>query len=135
MKRTSDLPNHFFCIILRYPPSILLPQFLIDLLKSHRASQLEKRLSLDAKWVDRDLVFPNDFGEFIVPITLLRRFYRLLLDVGLPRMHFHDLRHSAATILISMGSLLTWCKSFWDIGILRRRWVSMALSCLPGVRM
>jgi integrase len=65
--------------------------------------QLEKRLKVGAEWVDRDLVFSNQIGDFIVHTTLLRQFYRLLEDIGLPRMHFHDLRHSAATILISMG--------------------------------
>ena len=53
--------------------------------------------------MDRDLVFSNTVGNFIIPIDLLRRFYRLLEEAGLPRMHFHDLRHSAATILISQG--------------------------------
>lgn len=82
---------------------ILLPQFLIDLLKQHRVLQLEKRLKAGDNWVNRDLVFPNRSGDFVIHTTLRRQFYRLLEDVGLPRMHFHDLRHSAATILISMG--------------------------------
>jgi len=30
-------------------------------------------------------------------------FKKLLREAGLPHMHFHDLRHSAATILLSMG--------------------------------
>jgi integrase len=55
------------------------------------------------QWIDRDLVFSNRRGDFIIHTTLRRQFYRLLEEVGLPRMHFHDLRHSAATILISMG--------------------------------
>ena len=31
------------------------------------------------------------------------RFDKLLKDAGLPYMRFHDLRHSVATILLSMG--------------------------------
>ena len=53
--------------------------------------------------MDRGLVFSNTVGNFIVPGNLLLRFYRLLKDAGLPRMHFHDLRHSAATMLLSVG--------------------------------
>ena len=34
---------------------------------------------------------------------LLRVFKKLLNEAGLPHMPFHDLRHSAATILLSMG--------------------------------
>ncbi|MGI9062021.1 MAG: tyrosine-type recombinase/integrase [Ktedonobacteraceae bacterium] len=29
-------------------------------------------------------------------------FKRALIEAGVPHMHFHDLRHSAATILLSM---------------------------------
>jgi integrase len=83
--------------------SIVLPQFLIDLLKVHRTLQLEKRLEVGPQWVDRDLVFCNNVGDFIVHTTLLRQFARLLEDAELPQMRFHDLRHSAATILIGMG--------------------------------
>jgi len=35
--------------------------------------------------------------------TLGKQFARLLKDIGLPHMRFHDLRHSAATLLLSMG--------------------------------
>jgi integrase len=34
---------------------------------------------------------------------LLRDFYPLLKHAGLPRMRFHDLRHSAATLLLELG--------------------------------
>jgi integrase len=34
---------------------------------------------------------------------LLKRFGRLLKAADLPHMHFHDLRHSAATFLLAMG--------------------------------
>ena len=34
---------------------------------------------------------------------MLVMFKQLLHDVGLPRMRFHDLRHSAATLLLTMG--------------------------------
>ncbi|HEX4203370.1 MAG TPA: site-specific integrase [Ktedonobacteraceae bacterium] len=83
--------------------NMLLPQFLIALLKKQAALQLERKEGAGTEWIDRDLVFSNKVGDYIIPTTLRRRFYRLLLNVGLPRMHFHDLRHSAATILISMG--------------------------------
>jgi integrase len=83
--------------------NIILPPFVIDTLKRHRVRQLEKRLTLGTAWVDRDLVFPDDDGDFLVFTTLLRRFYKLLKEIGLPRITFHDLRHSAATLLLDMG--------------------------------
>jgi len=80
-----------------------LPQFVIETLKRHRVTQLGKRLAVGAAWVDRDLVFPDDDGDFLFAVKLLRRFYKLLKEIGLPRIRFHDLRHSAATLLLSMG--------------------------------
>ena len=53
-------------------------------------------------WKDHDLVFCNTHGDFLNTDYLRRRFLRLLKDAGLPRMRFHDLRHSAATILLSL---------------------------------
>lgn len=35
---------------------------------------------------------------------MLERFKKLLKKAGLPDMRFHDLRHSIATILLSMGT-------------------------------
>ncbi|GAC1592100.1 MAG: site-specific integrase [Ktedonobacteraceae bacterium] len=82
---------------------IALPRFMIDLLVTHYNRQLEQKTALGTDWVEHDLVFTNAKGYFYGPDTLRTRFYRLLKAVGLPRMHFHDLRHSAATILLSMG--------------------------------
>jgi len=82
---------------------IALPQFVMDLLKRHRMLQLEARLKAGTAWVDRDLVFPNEHGDFLLPMTLFYQFSRLLKEIGLPHMRFHDLRHSAATLLLSMG--------------------------------
>jgi integrase len=83
--------------------NIMLPQFVVDTLRRQHVSQLEKRLAVGTAWVDRDLVFPDEDGDFLVSVTLLRRFRRLLKEAGLPRIRFHDLRHSAATLLLGMG--------------------------------
>jgi integrase len=37
------------------------------------------------------------------PITLLRNYKKILTRAGLPDIRFHDLRHSAATLLLSLG--------------------------------
>jgi integrase len=83
--------------------NIILPRFVVETLGRHHVSQLEKRLLAGSAWVDRDLVFPDEDGDFLVPVTLLRRFRRLLKEVGLPCIRFHDLRHSSATLLLGMG--------------------------------
>ena len=46
------------------------------------------------------LVFCNAVGNYRNPATTNQAFHRLLARTGLPSMRIHDLRHSAATILL-----------------------------------
>src|SRR3989440_1802729 len=82
--------------------SIRLPGFLADMLKQHRVQQLVRK-SGSKTWEERDLVFPNSRGGYLHPNHLGEAFRALLEEAGLPAIRFHDLRHSAATILLSMG--------------------------------
>jgi len=82
---------------------INLPDFLIDMLKQHRTRLLEQQLKMGETWENRDLVFPDLHGGYFNPGYLDKLFTRLLREAGVSHMHFHDLRHSAATILLSMG--------------------------------
>ncbi|MHB0869726.1 MAG: tyrosine-type recombinase/integrase, partial [Chloroflexota bacterium] len=69
-------------------------------LRHHRTRQKEERLAAGAVWQD-DLVFPNRYGRPIEATNLLRRSFKPLLQkAGLPEIRFHDLRHSAATLLL-----------------------------------
>ena len=82
---------------------VSLPPFLVDMLRQHHIQQLEQQLKQGETWENRDLVFPDLRGGYFNPNYLLRLFKKLLVQAGIPHMHFHDLRHSAATILLSMG--------------------------------
>jgi len=82
---------------------INLPVFLVELLKKHRDEQLKQQVKVGEKWEGLDLVFPDLHGGYFNSGYLLRLFKEILVEAGLPHMHFHDLRHSAATILLSMG--------------------------------
>lgn len=81
---------------------IKLSPFVITALEQHRIAQFELRLKKGPSWRDNGLVFPTSKGTFINPTNLNRQFARLLKKMGLPHLRFHDLRHSAATLLISM---------------------------------
>lgn len=73
-------------------------------LRRHRTRQLEERLGAAGVWEDLDLVFANGLGRPIEPQNLVQRaFYPLLERAGLPRIRFHDLRHTAATLLLARG--------------------------------
>ncbi len=83
---------------------IALSQIAIEALRSHRVRQLEERIQLGAAWDDMELVFPNSIGRPLSASNLMRREFHPLLDqAGLPKVRFHDLRHTAATLLISRG--------------------------------
>jgi integrase len=66
--------------------------------------QNEQRLAIGPKWGDYDLVFCNSIGRPIEVGNMMRRSFRPILEkAGLPIIRFHDLRHSCATLLLSLG--------------------------------
>jgi len=54
-------------------------------------------------WSNDDLVFPNGIGRPMDPSNLLKQYKSLLARAGLPEIRFHDLRHTAATMLLGRG--------------------------------
>lgn len=83
--------------------SITLADFVLDMLKQHRTRQLEAKSKVGSDWEDRNLVFTDLAGGYFNPRYLEKLFPKVLTEAGLPSMRFHDLRHSAATLLLEMG--------------------------------
>ena len=53
---------------------------------------------------EKDLIFPTEEGTPENAANLLyRRFFPALRRAGLPRMRFHNLRHTYASLLIAQG--------------------------------
>jgi integrase len=72
-----------------------------DALRRHLTRQLEEIDGLGDLFEDNGLVFCTAKGTLINPSNLRRRsFAPLLVRAGLPHMTFHQLRHTAATILL-----------------------------------
>ena len=82
---------------------IALTPLAVEVLRRHRASQNEVRLQAGPLWDDRDLVFPNSIGRPLEASNVRRRYHGFLDGAGLPRIRFHDLRHSVATIMLALG--------------------------------
>lgn len=73
-------------------------------LRTHRARQAEERLRAGTAWLEQDLVFCTQRGGPLYKGNLLAdSFFPLLARAGVRRVRFHDLRHTAATLLLSRG--------------------------------
>ena len=84
--------------------SITKASFALEQLKQHRVRQLEEKLKAGPAWTDNDLVFSSTVGGHLHTSRILfAQFKKLLEKAGLPDIRFHDLRHSSATMLLSLG--------------------------------
>jgi integrase len=70
-------------------------------LQEHRQVQGAEKARLGTAWEHPELVFPTSVGTPIQGSWLLRHLRQRLARVDLPAIRFHDLRHTAATILLS----------------------------------
>jgi integrase len=83
---------------------VLLTKVAVDALRQHRKRQLEERLQVGDAWQDHDLVFPSAIGSPMYAQNFLARsYFPLRKRAGIPPVRFHDLRHSAATLLLASG--------------------------------
>ncbi len=81
---------------------VTLPSLAVDALGRHKDNQSAQRLLCGDAWEDHGLVFTNEVGRPMDATNLRRRYFQPLLErAGLPRIRFHDLRHTAATLLLS----------------------------------
>lgn len=79
-----------------------LPAALVEQLRAHRARQLRERLAASV-WHDFDLVFTTPKGTPLDSGQELKRFHAFLDLAGLERRRFHDMRHSAGSLLHHLG--------------------------------
>ena len=52
------------------------------------------------RWQENDLIFPSTLGTPLDPRNLYRQFKKALQEARLPNIRFHDLRHTAATLML-----------------------------------
>jgi integrase len=78
-----------------------LPQVCIESLREHRERQEKERVEA-VVWLDEwGLVFTTKHGTPIEPRNLLRHFQGVCEKLGLPKLRFHDLRHTCASLLLA----------------------------------
>jgi integrase len=83
--------------------AINLPGPMLKMLKTHRAHQAAERLALGEAWIDSGYIFTTTVGTPIDPRNLLREFKSICVKADLGDWHLHELRHSAASLMLAMG--------------------------------
>lgn len=53
------------------------------------------------RWSENDLIFPNSVGNLGDYSNIRSDFNKVLEEAGIPRIRFHDLRHTAASLLLN----------------------------------
>ncbi len=83
--------------------TIIIASVALTALKEHRLRQLAEKEKAGSHWQEHDYVFCTPLGTHLNPtrdaLDLLKTF---LKKAELPDIRFHDLRHSAATLLLSL---------------------------------
>jgi integrase len=78
---------------------IVLPEFVKEALRIHLTKR--EMLSKMSAWKETGLLFTMDIGTAINPQNLLKHFRKKLTEAGLPRIKFHSLRHTVASLLLT----------------------------------
>jgi integrase len=80
-----------------------LPRICVESLREHHERQDKERVEAPV-WLDEwNLVFMTKHGTPIEPRNLLRHFQAQCEKLGLPKLRFHDLRHTCASLLLAQG--------------------------------
>jgi len=80
-----------------------LPARVVVALKRQRERQLFEALEWADGYVDNGLVFTRENGTMLRPRYLLAHFHELSEKAGVPKVRIHDLRHLAATLMLTNG--------------------------------
>ena len=87
--------------------TILLPAEAVAALRLHKDRQAFARAKVGELWADLDLVVATGAGGPLRSANVTRAFGRIVERAGVPRIRFHDLRHTHATWLIAAGHPIT----------------------------
>ena len=83
--------------------TIPLPAQLADALRDHYARQEQERTAAGSLWRGSPCVFTTPIGTPVDPRNDFREFKKLLDRGGLPSVRLHDLRHTAASLLLAQN--------------------------------
>jgi integrase len=82
---------------------VAIPDELVRILQSHRARQAEEKLLMGSAYQDHGLVLARVDGRPIYPRTFDHAWERAVKHANVPKIRFHDLRHTHASLLLQQG--------------------------------
>jgi integrase len=83
---------------------VALDERTLAVLKAHRKAQTEEKLRFQTPDQGHNLVFRKWDGEPIHPDAFSKAFNKRVAATEVPRIRFHDLRHTHATLLLQAGT-------------------------------
>jgi integrase len=83
--------------------NLALPAFVNPYLQAQRRDQHRRQAKLGASWHNHDLIIDRGDGRPLNPDTLSTGWSRVIRQRKLPKLRFHDLRHSHATLMLVQG--------------------------------
>ncbi|MGC2486702.1 MAG: site-specific integrase [Acidimicrobiales bacterium] len=83
--------------------AVNLPRPVVEALRISRNQQEKERSDLGDAWIETDFVFTTSIGTPIDPRNLYREFTQICDWAGLGHWHPHELRHSAASLMLASG--------------------------------
>jgi integrase len=82
--------------------SINLSKAMVQELKAHKAAQAEERLASEV-WQETGYVFTSNVGTPLDPRNVAKRFSSACTKAKIGKWHPHELRHTAASLMLANG--------------------------------
>jgi integrase len=83
--------------------AVNVPSPVLEALQKNRDLQEMERAELGETWVESGFIFTTSIGTPIDPRNLYREFSQICERAGLGHWHPHELRHSAASLMLASG--------------------------------
>jgi integrase len=83
--------------------NVALGERMLALLRAHAQRQAGEKSKAGSKWEENDLVFPTITGKPMDPRQAYDYYKEIIRELGLPNLRFHDLRHTAASLMLAWG--------------------------------
>ena len=84
--------------------TVALPAIVVTALTAHRERQRFERKWAGSRWQEHSLVFTTTIGTPLDSANVTHNFQKTLSDAKIRKQRFHDLRHCAATLMLTQGA-------------------------------